>query len=48
MNGMINKMYNDGSTIEELTPIINLAQALDDNSDEGYESSSNASTSDDM
>ena len=25
MNGMINNMFNDGSTMEELTPFINLA-----------------------
>ena len=47
MNVMIYEMYNDGSTLEELIPIINLAQALDDDSDNGYESS-NSATSDDM
>jgi len=33
--------------MQELTPIINLAQALDDDSDNGYESN-NSATSDDM
>ena len=47
MNGMINKMLNDGSTMEELTPFINLAQALDNNSDNGYDSS-NSNTSGEM
>ena len=47
MNGMIHKMYEDGSTMEQLSPIINLAQALNDGSDNEYESS-DSSTSDDM
>ena len=47
MNGMIKKMFEAGSSMEQLTPIINLAHALDDGSDNGYESS-DSSTSDDM
>ena len=47
MNGMIHKMFEDGSTMEQLTPIINLAQALNDRSDNEYESS-DSYTSDDM
>ena len=46
-NGMIQKKFNDGSTMEELTSIINIAQALDDNSDNEYDSS-NSTTSDEM
>ena len=38
MNGMIHKMIADGSTIDELQPIINLCQAIDDDTDDGYES----------
>ena len=37
MNGMIHKIFEIGSTMEQLTPIINLAQALDDGSDHKYE-----------
>ena len=47
MNGMIKKMFEAGSSMEQLTPIINLAHALDDGSDNGYESS-DSTTSDDM
>ena len=38
MNGMIHKIIADGSTMEELKPIINLAQAIDEDTDDGYDS----------
>ena len=43
MRGMIRKMVADGSTMKELTPIINLAQAIEDDSDDGYDSDDSAS-----
>ena len=38
MQGMIHKMYTDGKTLQELTPVINLAQAIEDDTDDGYDS----------
>jgi len=38
MNGVIHKMIADGSTMDELQPIINWCQAIDDDIDDGYES----------
>ena len=44
MNGMIHKMYTDGKTLEELAPIINLAQALENDTDDGYDSQDSAAS----
>ena len=46
MQGMNRKMVANGSILEELTAIINLAQDMEDNSDDGYDSSESVSSSD--
>ena len=38
MHGMIRTMIADGRSMEELQPIINLAQAIDEDTDEGDDS----------
>ena len=41
---MIRKMTTKGSTTKELTQIINLAQAIEDDSDDGFDSDNSASS----
>ena len=38
MQGMIHKMYADSKTLQELTPIINLVQAIEDDTENGCDS----------
>ena len=44
MRGMIRKMASKGSTMKELTPIINLAQVIEDDLDNGFDSDNSASS----
>ena len=37
-------MYTDGKTLEELAPIINLAQAPENDTDDGYDSQDSAAS----